>query len=123
MRRFLLAICVVGLAVPAVAVARVGVSGAAKDPLVHAALGAGVPRQCAAVYISSVNKFWAAVFYKPAKGWANRCKPVQGGWVALHHLHGRWHVNQRGASDACVVVHVPVAIRKDLQIPCYALVP
>jgi hypothetical protein len=97
--------------------------GAAKDPLVHAALGAQAPRQCAAVYVSNVNRFWAAVFVKPAKGWGARCKGLQKGWAALHHSHGRWHVFQRGANEACVVVRVPVAIRKDLQIPCYPLLP
>jgi hypothetical protein len=124
MRRCLLAVCVLGaLAVPAVALARVGVSGAAKVPLVHAALGAQAPRQCASAYISNVNRAWAAVFVKPAKGWGQRCKAYHQGWVALRHSHGRWRVQQKGAQDACVVVHVPVAIRRDLQIPCFPLIP
>ena len=112
------------LALPAAAVARVGVSGAAKDPLVHAAMGATAPRQCAAVYISSVNRFWGAVFYKPAKGWGSRCKPFP-------RSRGRRCTTPAGTggstrvvtSDACVAVHVPVAIRRDLQIPCYPLLP
>jgi hypothetical protein len=112
------------LALPAAAVARVGVRGAAKDPLVHAAMGAQAPRQCAAVYISSVNKFWAAVFFKPATGWGARCKAYQHPfWTALHHTHGRWHVNQSADSAACAVVHVPIAIRRDLRIQCYPLLP
>jgi hypothetical protein len=124
MKRFLSALCAVAvLGAPAAALARTAVSGAAKAPLVHAALGSAVPRQCAAVYVSSVNKLWAAVFVKPAKGWGARCKGLQQGWVALHHTHGRWRVFQRGANEACVVIHVPVAIRKDLQIPCYPLLP
>ena len=124
MRRCLLIVCVVtGLAAPAAALARTGVSGAAKGPLVHVALGAQAPRQCGAVYISSVDRLWAAVFLKPARGWGSRCKGLQQGWVALHHTHGRWRVFQRGANEACVVIHVPMAIRKDLQIPCYPLLP
>jgi hypothetical protein len=125
MRRCLLAICVVaGLAAPTVASARVGVSGAAKGPLVRAALGAQAPRQCAAIYISSVDRLWAAVFFKPAKGWGARCGAVHhAAWTALHHTRGRWRINQSGDSDACVAVHVPVAIRKDLKIPCYPLLP
>jgi hypothetical protein len=125
MRRCLLTICAVTvLAAPAAALARVGVSGGAKDPLVRAALGAQAPRQCAAAYISSVNKLWAAVFFKPAKGWAARCKAFRHpAWTALHHTGGRWRVNQSGTSDACVAVHLPVAIRRDLQIPCYPLLP
>jgi hypothetical protein len=112
------------LALPAAALGRVGVSGAAKDPLVHAAMGAQAPRQCAAVYISTVDKFWAAVFFKPAKGWGARCKPFdKAAWTALHHTRGHWKINQSGSSDACVAVHVPVAIRRDLQIPCYPLLP
>jgi hypothetical protein len=125
MRRFLLALCAVTvLAAPTAAWARVAVSGGAKAPLVQAALGATAPRQCASVYISSVNRFWAAVFFKPAKGWASRCKPLRKvAWTALHHTSGHWRINQSGDSDACVAVHVPVAIRKDLQIPCYPLLP
>ena len=125
MKRCLPAICVLAvLAAPTAALARVGVSGAAKDPLVHAALGAQAPRQCTAVYISSVDKFWAAVFYKPAKGWGSRCKAFrQVAWTALHHTRGRWRVNQAGSSEACVALHVPVAIRRDLRIPCYPLLP
>ncbi len=125
MKRWLLALCAVTvLAAPAAALARVGVSGAAKDPLAHAALGATAPRQCAAVYISSVNKLWAAVFYKPAKGWGSRCKPLRkAAWTALHHTNGRWRIDQSGNSDACVAVHVPATIRRDLQIPCYPLLP
>jgi hypothetical protein len=123
-RRVLLVLCAVtALAVPAAALARVAVSGAAKDPLVHAALGAAAPRQCTAVYISGVDKFWGAVFYKPAKGWGSRCRSVQRGWVALHHTRGRWRVDQKGANEACVLVHAPAAIRRDLQIPCYPLLP
>ena len=125
MRRVSLILCAVAaLAVPAVAAARVSVSGAAKAPLVHAALGVQAPRQCAAVYVSSVDKFWAAVFFKPARGWGSRCKAItHKGWTALHHAHGAWHINQSGQSAACVAVHVPVKIRKDLQIPCYPLLP
>jgi hypothetical protein len=112
------------LALPAAAVARVAIGGAAKDPVVHAALGAAAPRRCAAVYISSVNKFWSVVFFKPANGWGSRCRPFhKAAWTALHHTRGHWRIDQSGNGDACVAVHVPVAIRRDLQIPCYPLLP
>jgi hypothetical protein len=125
MRRCLLILCVVaGLAAPAAALARTGVSGAAKDPLIHAALGAQAPRQCAAVYISSVDRLWGAVFFKAAKGWGSRCQPFRkAAWTVLHHTRGHWRINQSGDSDACVAVHVPVAIRRDLKVPCYPLLP
>ena len=112
------------LALPAAALARVGVSGAAKNPLVHAALGATAPRQCAAVYISSVDKLWAAVFYKPAKGWGSRCKAVPrppgqrcttlaaaGGSTRAATATRAWPCTCRSP------------IRRDLQIPCYPLLP
>jgi hypothetical protein len=125
MKRFLLALCGVAvLAAPAAALARTAVSGADKAPLIHAALGSAVPRQCASVYISSVDRAWAAVFFKPARGWSARCKGGHhAAWTALHHTQGRWRVNQSGDSDACVAVHVPVAVRKDLRITCYPLLP
>jgi hypothetical protein len=125
MRRCLLMLSAVAvLALPAAALARVAVSGAGKAPLVHAALGAKAPRQCAAVYTSSLNNLWAAVFVKPAKGWSSRCKAFrQPAWTALHRSGGRWRIDQSGDSDACVAVHVPVNIRRDLRIPCYPLIP
>ena len=125
MRRFLLAVSAVAvLAVPAAALARVAVSGAAKDPIVHAALGADAPRQCGAVYTSTVDRAWAVVFYKPAKGWSSRCKAFRkGAWTTLRHTRGRWQLRQSGDSDACVAIHVPVTVRKDLRIPCYPLLP
>lgn len=125
MKCCLLTLCAVAaLTAPAAALARVGVSGAAKAPLVHAAMRARAPRQCAAVYISSVERSWAAVFFKPGKGWAARCRAFRHpAWTVLHHTHGHWRINQSGDSDACVAVHVPVAIRKDLRVPCYPLLP
>ncbi len=125
MRRCLLIVLAfAALGLPATALARVAVSGAAKDPLVRAAMGAKAPRQCAAAYTSSVNKLWAAVFFRPARGWGSRCRAFrQPAWTALHHTGGRWRVDQSGASDACVAVHVPVDIRRDLRIPCYPLIP
>jgi hypothetical protein len=123
-RLLLLCAALLALAVPATALARRGVAGAAKDPLVHAALGAHAPRQCAEVYISTVNRFWGAVFYRPARGWGARCKPYDKvAWTALRHTGGRWRINQRASGAACVAVHVPVAIRRDLEIPCYPLLP
>ena len=117
-------IAAVALVLPGSALARRGLAGAAKDPLVHAALGAQAPRECTAVYISTVNRFWGAVFARPAMGWGSRCKAYQHpAWTVLHHTHGRWRVNQSGESDACVAVHVPAAIRRDLRIPCYPLLP
>ncbi|HEY1565611.1 MAG TPA: hypothetical protein VGF68_01290 [Solirubrobacteraceae bacterium] len=125
MKRWLWALVVILIcAAPTAALARVGVSGAAKGPLVRGALGAGAPRQCSAAYISSIDKSWAVVFYKPAKGWGARCRTFRkSAWTALRHTRGRWRTFQTGDSDACVAVHVPVAIRKDLQIPCFRLLP
>ena len=76
------------------------------------------------LYISSVDRLWGVVFYKPAKGWRSRCKAYRHpSWTALHHTRGQWRINQSGDSDACVAVHVPAAIRRDLGIPCYPLLP
>jgi hypothetical protein len=121
-RGLLIAVAALVLALPGTALARRGLAGAAKDPLVHAALGAQAPRQCAAVYISTVNRLWAAVFYKPAQGWGARCKSVQRSWTALHHARGRWRVQGR-AGEACVALNMPAAIRHDLQLSCYPLLP
>jgi len=124
MRRALLFVAVLVLLAPASALARRAVSGAAKDPLVHAALGSKVPRQCAAVYISTVNTLWGDVSFRPATGWRARCAPfAANGWTVLHHARGRWRTAWSGSAIPCPIPHTPVAVARDLRIICYPLIP
>jgi hypothetical protein len=118
-KRILLVAVVLVLAVPASAFARRALTGSAKDPLVGAALGRQVPRQCAAVYISSLSRFWGSVSFAPTKGWASRCQPFgSNGLVVLHHTRGRWRIATAGSSIMCPVPRTPVRIALDLRIPC-----
>jgi hypothetical protein len=115
-----LACAVLVLALPAAALARVGVSGTAKTPIVHVALGKQVPRQCAAVYRSTVNRSWASAEFHPQRGWASRCEKFGSNGVAiLHHTKGRWHMVTAGSDFTCPIRHVPAAVAQDLRISCH----
>jgi hypothetical protein len=107
-------------AFPAGAIARQGVSGARKAPIVKAGLGGNIPIQCAAVYISTVSRFWASVTFQPTRGWSSRCEQYgSNGVEILHHVRGRWRVVTGGSSITCPVPHVPASIVRDLRIPCF----
>jgi hypothetical protein len=113
-------IAVVVLAWPAAALARLAVSGPAKTPLVSAALGKKVPRQCAAVYMSSKNHSWASVSFSPQRGWSARCmKYGSNGVAVLHRVQGKWHVVTDGSDFTCPIRHVPAAVSRDLRISCH----
>lgn len=115
-----LVIAFLALAVPATALARLAVSGPAKTPLVKAAMGKKVPRQCAAVYISSKNRSWAAVTFAPQHGWSSRCMKYAGdGVIVLHRVQGTWHVATEGSSFSCPIPGVPAAVAHDLRIGCH----
>lgn len=108
------------LAWPAAALARLVVSGPAKTPLVAAALGKQVPRQCAAVYLSSKDHSWGSVSFAPQRGWSSRCTKFGSNGVAvLHRVQGKWHVVTEGSDFSCPIRHVPPAVLQDLRISCH----
>lgn len=112
-------LALLAVALPSAALARIAVSGADKTPVVRAALGATVPRQCAAVYVSSVNGSWASATFDPQHGWSARCSKFgSNGVVVLHRVHGRWHMVTAGSSFTCPIRHVPAAVARDLRIAC-----
>jgi hypothetical protein len=107
------------LAVPTAALARTPVGGPNKTPIVKAALGATVPRQCAAVYLSTVNGSWASATFDPQHGWRARCSKFgSNGVVVLHRTQGRWRVATEGSDFTCPIQHVPAAVARDLRIAC-----
>jgi hypothetical protein len=112
-----LVIAVLVLALPAAALARLVVSGPGKTPLVRAALGKTVPRQCAAVYISSKDHSWGSVNFAPQHGWSSRCTKYGSNGVAiLHRVQGKWHVVADGSDFTCPIPHVPAAVAQDLRV-------
>jgi hypothetical protein len=119
MKKAIIVIVVAACAFPAGALGRQGVSGARKAPIVKAALGSNVPIQCAAVYISTVSRFWASVTFDPQRGHASACQMFgSNGIVILHHVRGRWHEVTDGSSFTCPVPGVPGSIARDLRVPC-----
>jgi hypothetical protein len=112
-------LAVLALAMPAAALARTAVTGAAKTPIVKAALGAKVPRQCAAVYVSTVSRSWASATFHPQGGWSSRCQKYgSNGVVVLHDTGGRWRVVTEGSDFTCPIRHVPAAVARDLRVSC-----
>jgi hypothetical protein len=112
-------LALLALALPSAALARIAVSGPNKTPIVKAALGATVPRQCAAVYISTVNGSWASAVFDPQHGWSARCtKFGSNGVVVLQRTRGRWRVVTEGSDFTCPIRHVPAAVARDLRIAC-----
>jgi hypothetical protein len=120
LKRLALVLALGALVLPAAALARVGLSGKAKNPIVHLALGKQVPRQCAAVYLSTVNRSWASAQFDPQRGWAKRCQKFGSNGVAvLHHVHGAWTIVTEGSDFTCPVRHVPADVRRDLRVACH----
>jgi hypothetical protein len=112
-------LALLALAMPATALARTAVTGAAKTPIVSAALGAKVPRQCAGVYRSTVDRSWASATFDPQGGWSSRCQKYGSNGVAiLHHTRGRWRVVTEGSDFTCPIRHVPAAVARDLHVSC-----
>jgi hypothetical protein len=106
-------------AFPAGAIARQGVSGARKAPIVKAGLGGNIPIQCAAVYISTVSRFWASATFDPQRGYVSACQMYgSNGVTILHHVRGRWRFVTAGSAFTCPVAHVPASIARDLRVPC-----
>jgi hypothetical protein len=112
-------LALLALAMPAAALARTAVTGAAKTPIVRAALGAKVPRQCAAVYRSTVDRGWASATFDPQRGWSSRCQKYgSNGVVVLRQTRGRWRVVTEGSDFTCPIRHVPGAVARDLHVSC-----
>jgi hypothetical protein len=113
-------LALLALAVPAAALARTAVTGATKTPIVRAALGAQVPRQCAVVYLSTVNRSWSSTTFHPQHGWAARCQKYGSNGVAiLHRARSRWRVVTEGSDFSCPIRHVPAAVTRDLGVSCH----
>lgn len=113
-------LALVALALPAAALARTAVTGTAKTPIVTAALGAQVPRQCAAVFASTVDRSWASATFDPGHGWSSRCQKYgSNGAVILHRTGGRWRVVTEGSAFTCPIRHVPPAVTRDLRVGCH----
>lgn len=119
MKRLVVIIGLVACVLPASAAARRGVSGPAKTPIVRVGLGRNVPVQCAAVYISTVSRFWASVMFHPQRGFTATCQQFgSNGVVILHHVRGQWRFVTAGSAATCPIRGLPARIATDLRFPC-----
>jgi hypothetical protein len=73
----------------------------------------GIPADCAAVRISTVNRTWARF---NSRNTIRRCQ-YGDGYVVLHRKHHRWHVVWQGSDlPRCPAQGVPYAVGADLHV-------
>jgi hypothetical protein len=118
-KRIITIIIVLGLVLPAVAVASRVATGSTRNAIDRAAapqLPPRIPERC----------LWAAVTTKDGSNWAAvgfngaHCdRWAFNGDVIVHRAHGRWHyVTAGSAMLPCGQFGIPVAVRQDLHLPC-----
>ncbi len=122
MKRIITIIIAVGLIVPVVAVASRVATGSTRTAIDRVAapqLPAGIPDRCLYAQVTTKDGGkWAEVGFNGYAG--HSC----GRWVfngvdIEHRAHGRWHyVTGGSAMIPCGRVGIPVAVRRDLHLPC-----
>lgn len=122
MKRIITIIIVLGLIVPAVAVASrvaTGSTGNAIDRAAAPQVPTGIPERCLFAQVTTKDGGnWAEVGFN---GLHNRsCGPWGlNGVVILRRTHGRWnYVTAGSALIPCGRLGIPVAVRQDLHVPC-----
>ena len=122
MKRVITIIIVLGLVLPAVAVARRVATGSTRNAIARAAapqLPPGIPARCLFGQVTTKDGGnWATVgfngvHYRSCGRWGFN------GVVILHRARGRWeYVTAGSALLPCGRFGIPVAVRRDLTLPC-----
>ena len=122
MRGAVVVIAVLALTVPAVAGASRIATGRLRAAIEKAAakeMATGIPQSCLVVRVTTIGAGnWAAVGLNYRKAACN----VGNGIVLVHRMRGKWHFVGAGSSmprTACKRDGIPVAVQRDLRIPCY----
>jgi hypothetical protein len=119
----LLAIAVIGLMIPAVALAHVGMHGSSKVTLIEQTFGGSHALthkralDCFAATRSTVNRSWADAYFSGfTSKRSHECDPVGSNGVAfVHFARGRWHTVDEGSDfPSCRVHGVPHRVVVDL---------
>jgi hypothetical protein len=109
---------------PAVALAHPRATGATRAAIERAVFAGRTavpgrhPQSCVRVEVTTVGGGqWATLVLESGTA---RCGPPADNEVALvHRLHVRWRLVGGGSAGVnCVKLHVPVAVRHDLSLPC-----
>ncbi len=122
MKRTITIIIVLGLIVPAVAVASrvaTGNTGNAIDRAAAPQVPSGIPERCLFARVTTKDGGnWAEVGfnglqYRSCERWGFN------GVVIVRRTRGRWHyVTAGSALIPCGRLGIPVAVRQDLHVPC-----
>jgi hypothetical protein len=122
-KRIITIIIALGLIAPAVAVASRRATGSARTAIDRAAALQlpGIPQRCLAAEVTTKDGGnWATVgfngtHYRSCERW------VFNGFVILHRARRTWHyVTSGSALIPCGRLGIPVAVRRDLHLPCRA---
>lgn len=123
MKRIIITITIVlGLLVPALAVASRVATGSTRNAIDRAAapqVPSGIPERCLFAQVTTKDGGnWAEVGfngpqYRSCERWGFN------GVVILRRTRGRWHyVTSGSALIPCGRLGIPVAVRQDLHVPC-----
>jgi hypothetical protein len=108
-----------GLLVPAVAVAERVATGSTRKAVIRAlAAKSTTPARCLIVRVTTKDGGnWADVTFN-----ARLCKNsvFEGIFGIAHRTHGRWHRVTAGSAISCGKFGIPVAVQRDLRLPCIA---
>lgn len=110
----------VGLVVPAVAVASRAATGSTRTAIERAVAPAySGPQRCRLVDVTTKDGGnWATMSFNPANERSCGRWAFNGVDIA-HRARGRWHnVTSGSAQIPCGRIGVPVAVRRDLHLPC-----
>lgn len=120
MKRIITTVFVVGLLVPAVAVARRVATGSTRTAIERAVASAfNAPQRCVLVYVTTKDRGnWGTMSFNPAN--ERSCEGWQFNGVDIaHRAHGRWQSVTSGSAEIpCGRLGIPVAVRLDLDLPC-----
>jgi len=121
-KRIITIIIVLGLLVPAIAVASRVATGSTRNAIDRAAarqLPPGIPERCLVAQVTTKDGGnWAEVgfngpHYRSCGRWGFN------GVVILRRAHGRWdYITAGSAMLPCRRLGIPVAVRQDLHLPC-----
>jgi hypothetical protein len=121
-KRIITIIIALGLIVPAVAVASRLATGSTRTAIDRAAapqLPGGIPQRCLAAEVTTKDGGnWATVGFN-----GSHCRSLPrwafNGVVIVHRARRTWHyVTAGSALIPCGRLGIPVAVRRDLHLPC-----
>jgi hypothetical protein len=112
---------VLGLVMPAGAVASRVVTGSTRTAIERAAGGfvTRLPQRCLMVEVTTTKGGnWATVGFNVAN--LRSCKHLAfNGVDIVHRVHRRWHDVGGGSLIFCGRLGIPVPVRQDLHLPCF----